>query len=383
MEVGETLPVNAVFRSATPDTGTYDATLGRWSVGDVLPAGTATLTVVVTASATVVNGDHIVNAVAVTQENGATPTTPISAQTDTLVGMPDLTIEKSTSQTQVQAGEDITYTIFVTNHGQMAATGVVVTEMLPSNATYKSCSATVGTFDPKTAQWTIDRIAAKGGLAMLTLTLTINSNAPEGQVINRVIITEVDGASNPNGPEASVVTPILNPALRFVKSASSPSGSTLSSSGGMLTYQIQVFNDGHADAHNILITDLVPAACTFVSASCAGAASVSLDAATNTLRCEIAELAAGQNTTVIMKVNVSEWSLIGTRSIRNVAKLSFQDETFDSNTVEHQQTNTASSDVPVTGDRENVWIILAMMASLLILAGTLTWLIMTRSRRQR
>lgn len=64
-------------------------------------------------------------------------------------------------------------------------------------------------------------------------------------------------------------------------------------------------------------------------------------------------------------------------------KLFFQNTTVDSNAVEHKQTNTASSDVPVMGDTANAWIILAMMASLLVLAGTLTWLIMTRLKRTR
>ena len=166
-------------------------------------------------------------------------------------------------------------------------------------------------------------------------------------------------------------------------STSAPDGSTLSSAGGKLTYQIQVFNDGDADASNILITDPVPAPSTFVSASCANAASIGLDAATNTLRCEIAELAAGQSATILMTVNVSAWTQIGTRSIRNIAKLYYLKTTLDSNAIEHQQTNTASSDVPKMGDTENMWILLAMMVLLLILAGTLARLIITRPKRSK
>lgn len=319
----------------------------------------------------------------ITEENGKTLENPPADETDTPVKMPVLVIEKRTSQTQVQAGEDITYTITVTNSGLSEATGVVVTEKLPTNATYKSHTATAGVFDIKTAKWTIDTVAAEGGFETLTLTLTINSNAQEGQAINHVIITEVDGNSNPSGLEDTVVTPILNPALRIVKSASVPDGNTLASAGGRLIYNIQVFNEGHAGARNLLITDLVPAQCTFVSASCADATSVSLDTATNTLRCEIAELAAGQNTTIVMTVNVSAWSQIGTRTIRNSAKLYFQNATLDSNTMQHMQTNTDSSDVPVTGDNENVLIILLMMTALLALAGTLTWLVSTRPKRNK
>lgn len=68
-----------------------------------------------------------------------------------------------------------------------------------------------------------------------------------------------------------------------------------------------MFNDGHADGSNILVTDLIPAACTFVSVSCADATSIGLDVVANTLRCEITRLAAGQSATILMTVNLSQW----------------------------------------------------------------------------
>ena len=169
--------------------------------------------------------------------------------------------------------------------------------------------------------------------------------------------------------------------LRIVKSASVPNGATLSSSGGKLTYQIQVFNDGNVNASDILITDLIPAPAAFVSASCADAASIGLDEATNTLQCKIPKLSARQNTVVLLTVNVSAWTKIGTRGFRNVAELHYESATLDSNAVEHLQTNTESSEVPKMGDTENAWILLAMMGLLLILTGTLMRLIITRPKR--
>ncbi|HNW87911.1 MAG TPA: hypothetical protein PKJ47_13360, partial [Candidatus Limiplasma sp.] len=383
VKVTEHLPSNATFWGASTATGTYSLITNVWTVGDLAAGQTATLIISLTVNDDVTDGETVVNAVEITEENGETLANPPTDETDTLVKMPVLVIKKSTSQTQVQAGEDITYIITVTNNGHSEASGVVVTETLPTNATYKSHTASAGVFDTQTAKWTIDTVAAEGGFETLTLTLTINGNAQEGQAINHVVITEVDGNSNPNEPEDTVVTPILNPALRIVKSASVPGGSTLASAGGKLTYQIQIFNDGQAEARDLMITDLVPAQCTFVSASCPEATSVSFDNAANTLRCEIAELAAGQNATVAMTVNVNAWSQIGTRTIHNTAKLYFQNATLDSNTVQHLQTNTDSSDVPVTGENENVLIILLMMAALLALVGTLTWLACTRPRRNK
>jgi len=383
VEITETLPTNADYKSHSTASGTYTAATNLWAAGDIAAGATATLTIVVTVKATVADGAHVVNTVAVSKENGTPPTTPITDTVDTPVRNPILTIDKSTTQTEVRTGEDITYTVTVNNSGTGAAKGVEITETLPSNADYKSHSTAAGTYDTATGIWTAGDIAA-GTSATLTIVVTVKATVADGShVINTVAVSKENGTVPTTPITDTVDTPVRNPALRVVKSASAPDGSTLSSSGGKLTYQIQVLNNGSADAHNILVTDVVPASSTFVSANCADATYVGLDTATNTLRCEIAELAAGQSVTIFMTVNISAWTQIGTRSIRNVAKLFFQNTTVDSNAVEHKQTNTASSDVPVMGDTANAWIILAMMASLLVLAGTLTWLIMTRSKRTR
>ena len=52
------------------------------------------------------------------------------------VGQPDLTLDKTGTPTVVTAGENITYTITVTNTGLVSATGVIITDVIPTGTTF-------------------------------------------------------------------------------------------------------------------------------------------------------------------------------------------------------------------------------------------------------
>ena len=57
------------------------------------------------------------------------------------VAMADLSVAKDDSADPVTAGDDVTYTITVTNNGPDAATGVLLTDTLPSGVTFVSASS--------------------------------------------------------------------------------------------------------------------------------------------------------------------------------------------------------------------------------------------------
>src|SRR4029079_8343246 len=60
------------------------------------------------------------------------------------VGAADLAITKTDSPDPVITGNDVTYTVTVTNNGPDAATSVTVTDNLPAETTFVSCSSTGG-----------------------------------------------------------------------------------------------------------------------------------------------------------------------------------------------------------------------------------------------
>src|SRR5207244_6789494 len=57
----------------------------------------------------------------------------------------DLSVTKTDSPDPVHIGQNLTYTIKVTNNGPDAATGVTANDALPKNAGYGSTSTTQGT----------------------------------------------------------------------------------------------------------------------------------------------------------------------------------------------------------------------------------------------
>jgi uncharacterized repeat protein (TIGR01451 family) len=106
----------------------------------------------------------------------------------------DLAIAKSDSPDPVKGGQNLTYTIVVTNSGPGAATGVVMTDQLPKNAGYASASTTKGTCEAKPARATVT--CSLGGLASgASATITIVVKSPtKGPITNTASVT----ASSPD-----------------------------------------------------------------------------------------------------------------------------------------------------------------------------------------
>jgi choice-of-anchor A domain-containing protein/uncharacterized repeat protein (TIGR01451 family) len=88
----------------------------------------------------------------------------------------DLKIEKSSSTQNPQCGDNITYTIKVTNLGSGEATAVQVTDILPAGLAYVSGSASQGTYDESTGLWTVGNLAKD---AFVTLNITVKADCDQ------------------------------------------------------------------------------------------------------------------------------------------------------------------------------------------------------------
>jgi chitinase len=92
--------------------------------------------------------------------------------TTVTITLPDLTIAKS-GPVVVAPGNPITYTLVVANNGSAAATSLVITDTLPSGASYVAASDS-GSLNGNTVSWTVPTLEA--GQA-LTRTLTVTATA--------------------------------------------------------------------------------------------------------------------------------------------------------------------------------------------------------------
>ncbi len=123
---------------------------------------------------------------------------------------PDLTIQKTVTSTSPSEGQRISYQITVTNNGLGQATGVEVTDVLPSGVTYSSSSATQGTYDPNTGVWMVGTIPGGGGSATLTIEASIDSGTEGTTITNSASITASTPTDATPGDNTSTadVTPI-------------------------------------------------------------------------------------------------------------------------------------------------------------------------------
>ena len=83
----------------------------------------------------------------------------------------DLTLDKSVDDSTPDVGADVVFTIAVTNDGPSDATGVTVTDELPSGYSYVSDDGS-GAYDDGTGIWTIGALA-NGATATLNITATV------------------------------------------------------------------------------------------------------------------------------------------------------------------------------------------------------------------
>ncbi len=199
------LPAGVTFVSGTftineqtPRSGaiTFNSTTNQLeaNLGTLLANGSSTtnralITLNVTAAGTA--SGTISNTATITNADGTV------SNTETTVINPnfDLTISKTDAVTQIAAGQNLTYTIIVTNSGPSTATAITVTDVLPSQLTFVSATSTSGTFSNNngTVTGTIASLAS-GQRATITLVTTVKNDVPDNTTISNT--SSVSVASN-------------------------------------------------------------------------------------------------------------------------------------------------------------------------------------------
>jgi uncharacterized repeat protein (TIGR01451 family) len=120
----------------------------------------------------------------------------------------DLEITKDVAPIAPEPGDNVTYTIVVHNYGPGFATGVEVTESMPTEII--SCETvdptpTQGSYDSGTGVWSVGAMAPDTS-ATLILECQVDPQADTGQVINEVTVTadQADGIPANNTDEALI-----------------------------------------------------------------------------------------------------------------------------------------------------------------------------------
>jgi large repetitive protein len=271
VQVTDLLPGGLTFVSSNPSVGTYNSTTGVWDVGTVNSGAAPTLQIVATVNSTAA----ITNTAQVTASGTTDPdSTPGDGQGDdfatvTIDAPPaaDLSVTLTPSSTTPNFGSNVTFTITVSNAGPDQATGVVVTDLLPSGLVFVSSTPSQGSYVSSTGVWTVGSINS-GATATLSLVARVNSTAA---ITNSAQVTAAgvfDPDSTPNdgtGDDFASAT-IDAPNAADLRLAKTLVGPNLVNVGQNLTFRLTLTNDGPDAATGVTVRDLLAAGLTFVSA---------------------------------------------------------------------------------------------------------------------
>lgn len=120
----------------------------------------------------------------------------------------DLSVDKKIDLSTVNANDTIVYTIKVSNSGPLTATGVTLTDVLPTSITYVSSIATAGVYDNNTGIWSIGTML-NGAMETLTINGTVKNTVTPGQsIVNTASVTALESDPNLNNNTSTAITSI-------------------------------------------------------------------------------------------------------------------------------------------------------------------------------
>jgi uncharacterized repeat protein (TIGR01451 family) len=243
--VNDQLPSGYTYVSHTASIGSWTAP--NWSVGNMASGASATLTIVATVNAT---GAYANTATI----KGEQPDDKPDNNTDTEVTSPgqgtDLEVIKTVDITSPNVGDQVTFTITAKNNGPRNATGVVVTDQVPSGFVVLNATPSIGTWN--SPSWNIGNLS-NGASATLTIVATVSAS---GNFTNVASIDGNETDPNPGNNEDEVTTPAPeNQAdLQVTKLADTMAPNV----GSQVTFTITAKNNGPKNATGVVVTDQIP-----------------------------------------------------------------------------------------------------------------------------
>ncbi|HUK69832.1 MAG TPA: hypothetical protein VLW50_13955 [Streptosporangiaceae bacterium] len=249
--------------SCAPGTTSVTATGASWT-GDI-PVGAV---VTVTGSVTVKNpdpGNGVLRGSTYTAAPGSNcPLPGLAAPCGTVVTVrvAGLNITKTADATAAVPGQNVTYTVAVTNTQASTVTGVTVTDSLAQMADdavfdgLGSATASSGSlsYDGSNLTWTGD--VGAGVDAAVTITYSVHVNNPDAgdKLLINTVTSAGPGSTCPPGTTSTacrVTVPVLTPALTITKTASAAT----TTPGATVTYTIIAANTGQVPYTGATFTD--------------------------------------------------------------------------------------------------------------------------------
>ena len=232
------------------------------------------------------------------REGSRTETTGSGPYIDTAVEEvvdADLSLTKTSNAASVTTGENIVYTLVVTNNGPGDAANVVLADSLPAGVAFVSATSDLVTCieATNTVSCPIGTLANGESVEVVITARTTT----DGTVTNSAGVSSDTNDPTPTNNADSVTTEVLpvNVDLAVTKSASA----NPVTAGADFTYLIEVSNGGPGDATGVTVQDTLPAT---VTAGDITSSQGTCSQTGNTVNCDLGALAASATATVSIDV---------------------------------------------------------------------------------
>ncbi len=285
--VRDRLPAGLNYVNALPSVGTYDPVSGLWNIGDLAAGASCVLQLVATVEAGT-GGRTIYNSVSIAsfdqmqeQQLQAVLLIPVT------VRAADLRLLKNVDDPTPIQGEQVDFTVLVTNQGPDTAFAVVAADTLPAGLLFQGAVADQGSYSEVTGLWTLGTLAV-GETATLVLTAEVQLDVGSGDsAVNVARITacdQEDPDTGNNQDDASLTQQSADLALDKVIDEAAPAA------GDTVVFTLALRNDGPSASAGVAVLDTLPTGVTYAAHDPAGAA---YDPGTG--QWDVADLAAGES----------------------------------------------------------------------------------------
>ena len=294
----------------------------------------------------ILNGDIVIGHSEAQVQCAATTSADVAL---TIVDTPD----------PVTAGNNLTCTITATNNGPGTATGVVVSDPLPSGVTFVSSSQPGCTHSAGVV--TCQPVSLISG-ASAGVAIVVRPNNP-GSLTNTATVTSTSTDPNPGNNNATAITTVTQATTSADVALTKSDSPDPVAAGGNLTYTLTATNNGPDAATGVVVTDTLPSGVTFVSSSqatCTHSAGV--------VTCQPVSLSPGASASVAIVVRPNSPG-----SLANTATVTSTSADPDSGNNVATTTTTVVAVVPTIND-------IGLIALAILLAAIGFWSLRRRGR---
>lgn len=268
-QITDTLPASVLAGNFPPGCSYISPTL-TCNLGFLAANASTSISFVVTPTAV----GLITNTAGVTVSGGASDPVSgnnVATQTTQVIAGANLVITKTAASAWVVPGQTVTYTIQYSNTGDSAATGVVISDVLPAFTTYVADSSGLPGSGSGSGpiSWTVGALPAQMG-GTFVLTTSLSGSATCSSFITNTVSIAGSGfeANLSDNFDTATLQVLCGVNLVVVKNDGVGTGDPRPyvAAGDYITYTISVNNIGNQLATNVILSDTLPANTTFDAA---------------------------------------------------------------------------------------------------------------------